>query len=207
MPIYGKIFAAHGGGFSRFLSLAPILVFLLFVYSCGPSISKSFVLPKIDPQVSPDATLKNQGADSYVFVDEFIDARPKAAVVNYNGRLIESDSEAVKIIVDGLREGLTVKGFKLSDTAPTILAGELRTWVANVSGGFTKISRAESAVFVEVLDPANKRVYSGVYKGFATIESPGLNEKDIRDTLRTSMNEAVQQVLADEQLIRLLSAF
>lgn len=174
---------------------------------CGPSLRSSLEVPKIAPFAKRDSQLKRDRYDSYVFVDEFVDSRERKRIVTIEGRDVDPAGDVVEAVVDGLERALSMEGFKFSDTAPIILAGEVRQWETQITGGFTKRAESEAALYVEVLDPANKRVYSGVYRGFAAFESPGLDEEDIRETLRTSMTEAVEQVVEDEQLMRLLAAF
>ena len=62
-------------------------------------------------------------------------------------------------------------------------------------------------MYVEVRDPTNKRIYSGEYSGTASKEHPNLDEKDVSETLGTAMQQAINQLFADQQLMDILQSF
>jgi hypothetical protein len=62
-------------------------------------------------------------------------------------------------------------------------------------------------VYIEVLDPANKKIYSGVYRGYSSMEAASVNDQDVSRTLASSLEESVAQVTSDKQLISLLSSY
>jgi hypothetical protein len=172
---------------------------------CGPSLRSEISVPRLIPAGAPEARRPSRG--SFIFVDQFLDTRPGHALVRIDGRDVRPETEPADEVVAGLKRALERDGFAFSDTAPVILSGELRVWSAEVKDGFSAKAEASSQLFIEVLDPANKRVYSGVYEGFAAKQSPGLSESDVKDALQTSMTEAIRQVMVDTQLIGLLASY
>jgi hypothetical protein len=162
-------------------------------------------VPRLIPAGAPEA--RSNEFDAFIFVDQFIDARPSPAVARVEDRDVGASNDPVEEVVGGIKRALEKRGFTFSDTAPVILSGELRAWVSLVTEGLPSKSEATAELYVEVLDPANKRVYSGVYKGYAAKESPGLDEGDVQETLRISMTEAIQQIMADKQLVGLLASY
>ncbi len=178
---------------------------LFAVTACGPSLRSQMSLPHLMPSGAPEAQATSRQA--YIFVDQFIDARPSPEIAMVEDRAVAADNPPADAVVAGIRRALEKDGFTLSDTAPVILSGEVRNWSAKVTPGFSSKSESSAQLFIEVLDPANRRVYSGVYEGFSSKGTPGLDESDVRDTLEVSMTEAIKQLLADRQLIGLLASY
>lgn len=188
------------------LHIRTVSLLLLFTLTaCGPSLPSQLSLPHLMPAGAPEAQAPSRQA--YIFVDQFIDVRASQEIAKVEGREVSAAESPADAVVAGLRRALEKDGFSLSDTAPVILTGEVRAWTALVTPGFSSESRASAQLFVEVIDPANRRVYSGVYEGFSSKSAPGLDEGDVRETLELSMTEAIKQVLADSQLIGLLSSY
>jgi hypothetical protein len=192
---------------SRYLRLPLLFSALLFLHACGPSIGSSIVLPQLRPVVPPGSELAGSSYENFVFIEELVDARVDTGIAELDGRSIRSTDNVVPVVLQGLRTALGDKGFKFSDTAPILLLGEIRVWKAEIEGGFSSSVSANAELYIQVLDPANKRIYSGSYKGFASAESPRLGVKQIRNTLGIAMSEAIVQVVKDQQLVRLLSSF
>lgn len=179
----------------------------LQLVGCGPSAPKSLPLPEIKVKDVGGKINRQEDLPSYIFVDDFIDARTEQAIAEVDGKKVPYSDEISRVIRGGMRGALEKKGFVFSDTAPIVLSGELRKWKALVDGGFKSTISSEASLYVEILDPANKRIYAGVYNGFSTVEGPSLGSEDIQSALATAMGEAIQQVLNDQQLVKLLNSF
>jgi uncharacterized lipoprotein YajG len=150
----------------------------------------------------------NTTANTYLYVDEFVDRREnKSLARNEKKKEVQPESDVAPAAVDALKQSLSAKGFSFSESAPLIISGELREWIAEISGSLpTKVS-AQASVYIEVLDPANKKIYSGVYRGYSSMEEASVDEQDISRTLASSLEESVSQVTNDKQLISLLSSY
>jgi uncharacterized lipoprotein YajG len=186
-----------------------LIVFALIfsITACAPSLPSTIKVPHISPVVKGPQVQKRRGYESTVYIDQLTDVRPKEAIAEYQGRGINPASDVIAPVIDALRAGLEKKGFRFSDTAPVLISGEIRTWSVKIKGGFSSKAKAEAVLYLEILDPTNKRAYSGVYQGYATTEGTGIDEERVSEILGTSMSEALGQVFADQQFIRLLSAF
>lgn len=173
---------------------------------CGPSLKNTMAVPHVKltgGKVSRD----DSTASTYLYVDEFVDRRENKSIVRSEKKEVQPENDVASAAVDALKQSLTAKGFSFSESAPLIISGELREWIADVSGSLpTKVS-AQASVYIEVLDPANKKIYSGVYRGYSSMEAGSVNEQDISKTLASSLEESVSQVTSDKQLISLLSSY
>lgn len=181
---------------------------LVFLFaSCAPSLPSTIRVPHITPTVKGPQVQKRRGYESTVFIDQLTDVRPKEAIAEFQGRDLNPAGDIIAPVFNALREGLEKKGFRFSDSAPVLVAGEIRTWNAKIKGGFSAKVEAQAVLYLEILDPTNKRAYSGTYQGFATLERTNVTEEQVSEVLGTAMSEALGQVFADQQFIRLLSAF
>ena len=184
------------------------LLVCLATFGCGPSAPASLALPDLQVKEVGKKVEGIGGAPSYIFVDDFIDARTETDIAKVDGKGVSLKEDQTGVSVrSGLRQALERKGFVFSDTAPIVLSGEIRQWKADVTGGFKSKIRSEASLKLEVLDPGNKRIYAAVYKGYSYFEGTSLGAEDIRKALGVSMEEAILQILKDPQLIKLLSSF
>lgn len=198
-----------GGSFMKGISralLASIFV-LAAMLACGPSLKGTIQVPTLKIAKVLDPSTRTS-ANTYLFVDEFVDARSDKTIALVDGKQqVQTSGEVLPGVVQALKDSLGNVGFTFSDSAPVVIAGQLRKWKADISDRMpTKIS-ADAQLYVEVLDPANKKIYSGVYNGFSTMESNSIGEAEVGKTLSASMEEAVKQVTADRQLISLLQSY
>lgn len=189
--------------FSRVFFLGVLLV----LSACGPSLPSTVPMPRLKPAVQPSSEIKDAPYDIYLYVEQLRDARADTAVAELDGRKIAAAGDVAPSVMKGLQGALRKKGFKFSDTAPVILSGEIRKWFADVQGGMPSKVKTEAELHIQVLDPANKRIYSGMYTGYASMQGPSMSAKKVSQALGMAMSEAISQVLADQQLIRLLSSF
>jgi uncharacterized lipoprotein YajG len=192
----------------RFAAPLLILISVVFLVSaCTPTFHSTIKIPRVPVKIKQTSITRRPQYGMTIFIDQMVDARKKEALAEYDGRDINPDGDVTGAVLDALRSGLEQKGFKYTDTAPVIISGEIRTWFTRIENGFTRKATADAALYLEVIDPTNKRVYSGIYRGYSSIEKPGLGEEEVSKALGSSMAEAVNQALSDQQLIRLISAF
>ena len=204
----------------RFYFLAPLMSILVMsilamsvlamsvlAVGCGPRLPPKLALPNLKIVNVGAKVAGNGGQLSYVYVGEFIDIRETSAIAVLDGKEIAPKNDVGPVVIGGVKQALKKKGFEFSDTAPVVLSGEVRNWVARVTSGFSGKVDSEASLYVEIIDPANKRIYAGVYNGFSNVESPSLGKDDVREALKTSLEEAVRQITADAQLMELLASF
>ena len=183
-------------GWAAFFALALLI-------GCSPKLPERVNVPTLDYQVK-STVVSNE---AYVFVDEFIDARANKAIVEYKDKEIPHIQDLGPIVVKGIGDALKAQGFSITDTAPIILSGQIRTWNAVVTSGMPSKVDASAELYVELLDPANKRMYSGTYKGYAGVQAGSLDEDEVKAALQASMKETINQIVGDQQLIKLLKSF
>ncbi len=179
----------------------------MLLIGCAPEFRPTMAVPQVAPIVKYNPALKNRRYDASVFIHQFSDARTAEAIAEYEGREIKPQSAVVENIVSALRRGLESRGYRFSERAPVLIAGEIRKWMAHINGGFKSKVDAQAALYIEIFDPANKRIYSGIYSGYAMLEKTGLEEKDVQEVLATAMAEAMGRVLSDAQFNRLISSY
>ncbi len=184
-------------------ALAAIFIVLACV-SCGPSLKSTMAVPRVSAASLKPAASNDSGQ---LFIDDIKDERLDKSLVRKDKKEVLADGAVTPSIIDALKLGFANKGFGFSDASPIIISGELREWHADVSGRLpTKVS-AQCALYIEVLDPANKKIYSGVYRGFASLEEASVDEGDVSKTLSNALQETVVQVVSDKQLVGVLSSF
>lgn len=179
---------------------------LLCLVSCGPSLKKTMDFPNVNLNLAKISS-DNNLANTFLYIDKILDKRNNHVLVRYEGKETLSTGEVSAQLQELLKQALTKKGFSFSDTAPVIISGEIRKWYAEITGSLPSLIVAESEFFIEILDPANKRIYSGTYSGKAQAEEGSVNDDDIRKVLSASLEEAVVQFTSDKRLITLLSSY
>jgi uncharacterized lipoprotein YajG len=194
-------------GFQQHVRKFPVAVlFCLTAIGCGPSFKASMDVPAV--KVSADKLTQDERAvNTSLYVDQFVDQRQNKALIREDKKEVNPNNDVAPAVVDALKQALQDKGFSFSESAPVIISGEVREWIAEVSGSLPTKIHSHAALFIEVLDPANKRIYSGVYKGYASMEGASIGIGDVRHTLSNSMEQAVKQVAMDKALISLLSSY
>lgn len=188
----------------RLLALSCALACFGFV-SCSPHLKQTMPVPEVPISIKDAGSKGNQS--SFVFVDEIKDTRTNPRLAEINGKESAPDGPVGPSVQTALSEALKQGGFLISDSAPVMISGEVREWSARVEGGMAAKVESIASVYLEVFDPANKRIFSGSYHGSSSRQSPSLKEKDVRDSLGVAMSQAIQQVLVDEQLMKLLASF
>ncbi len=195
----------------QFIFTTLFLGLLIILSSCSSSLKPVMNVPSIP---KPDLSTVNthgsglaEGRFAELFVADFTDARESEIVASLKGidsKFLGSASEKVHARVeDFLRE----KGFTLNDDAPLVLLGQVKKWSADITAGVPATVEAKAAISIEVRDPANRRIYAGTYEGVATLKEPGVGTEEISKALGVAMSESLREVLADKQLLDLLTSF
>lgn len=186
--------------------IATVLIATVFIFSaCSPTLRDTLEVPVVNAP-APGKNVEKV-SNAYLYIDEFSDARANKALASMDEKEIQPAGDVVPAVVKALKEALINRGFEISESAPVMVSGEVRQWFAEISGSMPTRVNVEAAIFIEVLDPANKRIYSGVYQGKSWKESSSMKEEDIRKTLGEGMEEAIKRVTADERLMGLISSF
>lgn len=181
-----------------------LLLALLLCVSCSPKLGSKISLPAI-PSIGKQGDIATSGAEVYVLT--VVDARGERTIATFEGRSIEPRDDVALSIKGAVSKALEEQGFSLSEFAPVSLTAEVRSWNAEVSGGMPSSVSSEAKVYVEIRDPANKKIYSGMYSGHSMIQEASLGEEEVQESLGTSMAEALRQIFVDKQLVEVLASF
>lgn len=190
----------------RFLAC---IVAVSSITACGPSIPTRILLTDIEV-AKVEKLSNNKDFPPSVFIDEFQDTRDQSAVVFFpsdNESTEPMQNDLGQLVGSTLKSILTNKGFNIDDSAPVTLQGQIRTWKATVSGGMSAKIDGEAVISIAVMDPANKALYSGVYRGFANMEATAVGAGDYQEVLSAAMSEAIRNLSEDAKLMGLLTSF
>lgn len=189
----------------RILQFSLMAAALLLLNSCVLHLQPSLAVPHI-PLLGKGETM-NKTVQTYIYVDDVRDNRSSGVIAEIEGEESYPSTAIGSPVKEALMNALQQKGFTMSESAPVIISGEVRQWIATVKGRLPAKVNSEASLYLEVFDPASKQVYSGVYHGSAGLEYPTLDEEQIKEVLGTSMALAINQILSDQQLMDLLASF
>lgn len=182
------------------LILVLLFAVLLLATGCTVNISPEVSLPYVPVKDG----LTDVGKGAMVFVEEVTDDRPSKDIGRGPNGPIAALGSVPGTTRTAIEELLTKSGFNVSDSAPMVVQVSLKEWKAvHRRGGID----SQAAVGVKVFDPGNKLAYSGNYSGSSSVEGSPLDDLAVKDTLATSLSEAIHQIVRDRQLMRLLSSF
>lgn len=194
------------GDLSGKIRVWAFLAALLFLLACGPSIPRSIQTPDL-PRMVERAKAGGGGEEVSLSLEEVRDNRPSEDVAEFHGRGTKLEGDAAEFVYRALKKAFVDSGYRLTHSAPVRVHGQLREWIAEVSGGTTARIHAKATVAIEVEDPAGRRIYSSVFRGYSELQKTGVNGEDLRRTLGSAMAQCLTELINDEQLGGVLSAF
>jgi uncharacterized lipoprotein YajG len=180
------------------------LLLVLTVAGCGPTLGSQIQLTTIPEPATEPSEFTRQPS---VTVGFFKDVRPGNYVVKYYEKLVQPSNSVSFEVEDAVRRTLVNSGFLVDSTAPVIIKGEVRQWVVDVKSNFPITLDAKAALWIEIIGPDNKRIYSGVYLGTGHFEKPTVEIKEIQNILNVAMTAAISGMVKDKKLISILSSF
>lgn len=175
---------------------------VLSCVSCAPYVGRAVDVPEI-PSVVKEGEVRNRLGNS-VAVGEVRDARESAAE---GSTYTEPAGDVAAAVRQALEKTFTDKGMIISLDAPVTVSGEVREWRSAVSAKTTSMIQSEAALAIEVRDPSNKKLYSGVYHGSRSSQFPVASAGDVQDSLGLAMSQAISQMLQDKELVSVLSSY
>lgn len=188
--------------------LAMILFIVLGFASCGAtSLGSQLSVPTV-PVPSSGLFVRTVPEDSVLSLKALNDARRETKIAVHRLRAIEPTSRVSIVVDEVMKTAFQQKGFSLSASAPLVVSGEIREWVADVGGPELRGGALGKAVlYLQIFDPSNKKIYSGTYQGTAEFVKSSIKDKDVQQVLAESMSEAVAQIFSDQKLIDVLTSF
>jgi uncharacterized lipoprotein YajG len=177
-----------------------LLISAVILSGCTVKISPEVSLP----YVSIKEGLPDVGKGAMVFFEEVTDDRPGKEIGRGPDGPIAALGSVPGTVRTAIEELFRKSGFSVSDSAPMVVQVSLKQWSAVYRRGGID---AQASVGIKVYDPGNKLAYSGSYSGSSSVEGSPLDDLAVKETLGTSMSEAIHQMVRDRQLIRLLASF
>jgi len=194
----------------RFYRIFSTFILSMAILSgCSSSLHSlsSFRVPEIRFEVDKARVDTVDRSSSDIFINNFLDTRKKPYLVAIEEQELLKEGDVSIAVSESLTDAFREMGFSISDSAPVVISGEVKEWFVNVHTEIQETATARASLYIEVLDPSNRRAYSGIYNGYASRKSLRIRKKDIRELLRTSVSEAMRQLTADRQLIKVMSSF
>lgn len=182
--------------------LAPLVIFL---FACGPQFN--------NPVLAPDASLATvelkgkAGSEGRFYLKNFEDIRKDLSLVTLDGESYKTDSDLTLVVREALSRILVKSGYSSSKESAIFIKGKLIDWKAEVKDGYPSTLVSSAKVYLELMDPTDRRVYSGTYAGEAELQAPGMDNNDLRKALSMGMEKALEQVVKDKGFVSILSSY
>jgi uncharacterized lipoprotein YajG len=180
-------------------SSIPLVAIVLLLAACGPYLSRSMEVP--------DIAVTDVGAEvrgmfkPAVTVEEFVDSRESPVLVDRKGEQTEISGSIGKRVSEAIETALERKGFQVGGVGPIFVRGEVLKWKSDVDSTMQGRLNSEAQIGVQLYSSAGRRVYSGVFNGSASSESPVISNTDVSTSLGKSMAEAIEQFLTDQDFL------
>lgn len=174
--------------------------------SCGPSFTSPVLAPEIsiDQMVLPKLSAAGEGR---FYLKNFQDSRTDKNLLKINGEVFSTDSDLTLVVREGISRAFVKAGYAHSKEASVFIAGKLEQWDAEIVDAYPSTILCKAKIYLELLDPIDRRIYSGTYSGMSELQSPGLNNDDLRKALSLAMNKAVEQAVKDKGLTSIINAY
>lgn len=192
---------------SKILLLSVLILVLVsgVLAGCTSSISTSVSVPEVMVPEGVEPVEDLHGAE--IYLESVLDARKSKTVATLKGKNSQFIGDTTEALRSVLEESFAKKGFAFSDTAPVLITVELVKWAADIQEDYPAKVVAQAEVQIDVVGPANRKIYSGTYEGFANLEGGTLDDEKLNNLLKASMYEAIKQLIFDDGLINIISAF
>jgi uncharacterized lipoprotein YajG len=179
---------------------------IVFALGCGISLQPTMAVPFI-PTAKSEVSAIPKDIEYYIAVEEFSDDRPSKALAVKGEQQSESVTDVGVAVQKAVESSFRNLGFMIDANSALLVRGKVKKWISEVKSGMPSEASSEAVVFVEVLDPTNKRVYHGTYQGTAGIRSPSLSRDQISESLGSAMSQALTQLVSDQGLVTLLRSY
>ncbi len=178
---------------------------VLGLVSCGPN----FVNPVIAPEAPLEAVDVKPRAKSegQFYLKSFEDSRSLKDLTSYDGKSYYTDSDLTLVGREGLSRILGKAGFSSSKESAIFIKGKLIEWTADVIDGYPSLISSKAKIYIELIDPTDRRIYSGSYSGAAELQAPGLSNDELRKSLSLAMEKALEQVAKDKGVVNVLTSY
>lgn len=170
---------------------------------CAVSPGRTVETPEIPPIAANGESRARLG--SYLAVQSVEDRRD--ASPSSDAGFTEPFGRVGASVEEGLKNAFRENGISILETAPLTLRTEIRKWRTKVDSKANTMLNSEATLFVELVDPSGKKIYSGSYNGTRASQFPVVTRVDVQDSLALAMANAIGQVVSDPELLNVLSSY
>lgn len=184
------------------------LIGLFLLASCAPNLGKTIEAPQI-PAVATKGDARPR-LGTYISIQSVEDARIAVdpGTASMDGIDYTEPQGAIGSLVEnGLKAAFRENGISVIDSAPLVIRAEVRTWRAHTETKAQSDLASEATLYVEVIDPAGKKLFNGTYNGNRASTFPIITRVDVQDSLGIAMANAISQAVVDPQLLTVLSSY
>lgn len=188
---------------------------LLCSCSTGSNLNQPKTLEQLDkqfPKISfsklpeiqqPEAPIKLDYKPE-IKISPVADLRKDQVVINHNGREIHSEGNIGLSVRYALFKAYQKRGFLVKDSSPVELKLGISRWRATSTESGIK---GEAIVETEVIDPSGNTAFSGVFEGSTDLVTTQPTDREVEEVLRKAMGEALSEMIKNERLFEIVTAF
>lgn len=185
------------------LALAVLSVGTSSIAGCAVSPGRTVETPEI-PAVAPSGEARAR-LGSYLAIQAVEDRRDSSQ--SADSGFTEPFGRVGASVEEGIKNAFRENGISILETAPLSLKAEIRKWRTKVDSRANTMMSSEATLYVELVDPSGKKMYSGSYNGTRSSQFPVVTRVDVQDSLALAMANAIGQVVNDPELLNVLSSY
>lgn len=187
------------------LVLLFVLCLLHVIGGCVANVGQTIETPEIPAAATRTEARARLG--SYVSIQGVQDLRTYSSQTPSSENFTEPQGGTTTAVETGLKNALRDAGISVLESAPITLRAEIKKWRAQVTSKASSNLASEATIYVELLDPSGRKLYTGSYNGTRSSQFPVITRIDIKDSLGLAMSNALSQLVADEQLLNIVSSY
>ena len=166
--------------------------------SCAPGLNTTMRVSEIP--ASEKATKNLSGVRVKVGLLE--DLRPDEIVGYIDGRSVRAEGDISQSVQQAIERQLKIQGARLGLFSTPLIRGSVQEWKVKVYPGFpTSKADAVASLRIELADSDAKKIFASTYTGNMSVEHPMLNRDKAEGILGGAMQNAIDQALADRNLV------
>ena len=184
----------------RIIRTIVILVLAGLSAACAPGLGGKLQVRDLSDESHSRASLEISAMR--VSVQPFGDGRQDSAIGSYDGQDLEPDGNIGAVVQSALESKLRARGATIALFDTPHIEGQVKEWFVNVRPGFpTSEVQANVALELQLFDPQGKLLYRSNYAGEAAEKNPIFSQSRIEQVLWLALNEALNEVVADRELL------
>ena len=179
-------------------------LFTLALAACAPTPGPTIDTPSI-PIAKTNAEIRGR-LGTYVTIQGVIDTR-RSLIGDELSKYTEPQGNVTEAVENALSDSLRERGVSVTNDAPVKIKAEIRSWKSEIVVSASPTLTSDASLYVEMFDASGGRLYSGSYNGTRSSQFPIVTRQDMKDSLGLAMSSAIEQLLADEQLLNHIGGY